>query len=94
MFQQYKQEVIELEPIFNGGNHIQSRVCHVCRNKLYMGEKYWWTHGCRGYVNICYKCLIKLGEVGNKIKEYNDIFLSQPKRSRERKFKMMEKIGT
>jgi uncharacterized protein YggL (DUF469 family) len=80
-----------MKSVLNGERGL-SRLCHICRGKLIMGEKYIWFRGCKGYVNICYKCMLEIGKLGEEIKEYNDNFLKQNKRKRQRDFKMLMEL--
>ena len=81
-----------IKEVTNGEQFGVARVCHICRGKLSMGEKYIWFYSTRGYANICYKCMIYIGELGKSLEQENDDFLKQDKKARENKFKMMLKI--
>ena len=80
-----------MEPYLNGKT-FTARKCHICKGKLVEGEQFIWFYGCRGYVNICGRCMIDIGKLGESIKDYNKTFLALPEKERKRKFKMLVKF--
>ena len=73
-------------------NTTRTLKCSICCKDILRGEKYTWRMGVRGYVNLCSNCLIKLGELGKSIEQYNKDYLAQPLKIRLKKLKMMEAI--
>ena len=75
-------------------NDLRTLKCHQCEGKILRGEKYTWFYGSTGYANICWKCLIKLGELGQSMDDYNTTYLKMPLKERLKKFKMLMALSS
>jgi hypothetical protein len=72
---------------------IRTLKCHLCDKKILRGEKFTWiAPNSRAYVNICDKCLVKLGELGKGMLKDNEEFLAMPLKERLKKLKMLDAL--
>ena len=64
--------------------------CHICNKGIERGEKFTWVcPNTRAYLNICDKCLVKLGKLGESMLKDNADYLAMPKAERLKRFKCL-----
>jgi len=73
-------------------NDVRTLKCHTCSGKILRGEKYIWFWGTRGYINICWKCMIKIGEKGQSMDEWNKEYLAMPLKERLKRLKCLQAL--
>ena len=67
--------------------------CKLCKKPIIEGTKFLIFTAYRLRINICYKCLIEIGDLVSKEKETFDCLSKMPTKERKEKLKLTKFLG-